>query len=258
MKTVLLAGGLGTRLREETEFRPKPMVEVGSRPILWHIMKMYESAGFTEFIVCAGYKSDIIKQYFANVINLSGDFRIEYRGNTPVQFIDGDIPDWSVTVSDTGYGTMTGGRIKKVQKYIGTSPFFCTYGDGLSDVDIQALLNFHKSQNTIATVTAVHPTSRFGQLQLDKENKVLDFNEKPMNEEWINGGFFVFEPEIFDYLTENCILERDVLPRLAREGQLSAFKHGGFWQPMDTFRESQLLNQLWDQGMAPWERNQKK
>ena len=258
MKTVLLAGGLGTRLREETEFRPKPMVEVGSRPILWHIMKMYESAGFTEFIVCAGYKSDIIKQYFANVINLSGDFRIEYRGNTPVQFIDGDIPDWSVTVSDTGFGTMTGGRIKKVQKYIGTSRFFCTYGDGLSDVDIQALLNFHKSQNTIATVTAVHPTSRFGQLQLDKENKVLDFNEKPMNEEWINGGFFVFEPEIFDYLTENCILERDVLPWLAREGQLSAFKHGGFWQPMDTFRESQLLNQLWDQGMAPWERNQKK
>jgi len=252
MKTVLLAGGLGTRLREETEFRPKPMVEVGSKPMLWHIMKIYESAGFKDFVICAGYKSEVIKQYFSSLINLSGDFRIQYKSNVAVDFMDGDTPDWSVIVSDTGYETMTGGRIKKIQKYAGKERFFCTYGDGLSNVNLNELLNFHKSQRKIATLTAVHPTSRFGQLNINAEGAVCDFSEKPMNDEWINGGFFVFEPEVFDYLSESCILEKDVLPVLAQEGQLSAFKHHGFWQPMDTYRESQLLNELWSDGKAPW------
>jgi glucose-1-phosphate cytidylyltransferase len=252
MKTVLLAGGLGTRLREETEFKPKPMVEVGSRPMLWHIMKIYESFGFKNFVVCAGYKSEVIKQYFSNPINLTDDFKISYGSKTSVDFLDGKIPDWSVLVSDTGYDTMTGGRIKKSQRHIGRERFFCTYGDGLSNVDISALLEFHIKQKKIATVTAVHPTSRFGQLNIDNQSSVIDFSEKPMNEEWINGGFFVFEPEIFDLLTETCVLEKDVLPELARAGQLSAFKHEGFWQPMDTYRESQLLNQLWNEEKAPW------
>ena len=252
MKTVLLAGGLGTRLREETEFRPKPMVEVGSKPMLWHIMKTYESAGFKDFVICAGYKSDIIKQYFSSLINMSGDFRIKYNSNVSVEFMDGDTPDWSVIVSDTGFETMTGGRIKRIEKYIENERFFCTYGDGLSNVSLNDLLDFHKSQNKIATLTAVHPTSRFGQLSINTDGSVSDFSEKPMNDEWINGGFFVFEPEVFDYLSESCILEKDVLPVLAREGQLSAFKHDGFWQPMDTYRESQLLNELWDAGNAPW------
>lgn len=252
MKTVLLAGGLGTRLREETEFRPKPMVEVGSKPMLWHIMKTYESAGFKDFVICAGYKSDVIKQYFSNLINMSGDFRIKYHSNVSVEFMDGDTPDWSVIVSDTGFETMTGGRIKRIQKYIENNRFFCTYGDGLSNVNLNELLDFHKSQNKIATLTAVHPTSRFGQLSINTDGSVSDFSEKPMNDEWINGGFFVFEPDVFDYLSESCILEKDVLPVLAREGQLSAFKHDGFWQPMDTYRESQLLNELWSAGKAPW------
>jgi glucose-1-phosphate cytidylyltransferase len=252
MKTVLLAGGLGTRLREETEFRPKPMVEVGSKPMLWHIMKIYEAAGFKDFVICAGYKSDVIKQYFSSLINLSGDFRIDYGSNLALQFVQGDTPDWSVLVSDTGYETMTGGRIKKIEKYVGNETFFCTYGDGLSNVDIKALLDFHKSQNKVATLTAVHPTSRFGQLNIALDGTVSEFSEKPMNDEWINGGFFVFEPSIFDYLSETCILEKDVLPILAQEGQLGAFKHEGFWQPMDTYRESQILNQFWNDGTAPW------
>ena len=252
MKTVLLAGGLGTRLREETEFRPKPMVDVGPKPMLWHIMKIYESAGFKDFVICAGYKSDVIKRYFSNLINMSGDFRIKYNSSVSVDFMDGDTPDWSVIVSDTGFETMTGGRIKRIQKYIENDRFFCTYGDGLSNVNLNDLLDFHKSQNKIATLTAVHPTGRFGQLSITTDGSVYDFSEKPMKDEWINGGFFVFEPEVLDYLSESCILEKDVLPVLAREGQLSAFKHDGFWQPMDTYRESQLLNELWNAGNAPW------
>jgi glucose-1-phosphate cytidylyltransferase len=252
MKTVLLAGGLGTRLREETEFKPKPMVEVGAKPMLWHIMKLYEYAGFNDFIICAGYKSEVIKQYFSNSINLTGDFKVRYSSNNSIDFLGGEIPDWSVLVSDTGYETMTGGRIKRVQKYIGNERFFCTYGDGLSNVDIKSLLDSHISSKKLATVTAVHPTSRFGQLKIDNKGQVFEFNEKPLNDEWINGGFFVFEPEVFSFLEDDHILEKDLLPTLAMTGQLNAFMHEGFWQPMDTFRESQLLNQLWATNKAPW------
>lgn len=252
MKTVLLAGGLGTRLREETEFRPKPMVEVGSKPILWHIMKIYEAAGFSDFVICAGYKSEVIKHFFSNLVNISGDFQISYGLKAVIDFLEDDLPNWQVLVSDTGYGTMTGGRIKKIQKHIAGQRFFCTYGDGLSDINVRALLDFHLSTGKLATLTAVHPTSRFGQLEISQDGTITDFSEKPMNDEWINGGFFVFEPEIFNYLNNNSILEKDVLPVLAKEGELAAFKHDGFWQPMDTFRESQILNNLWNSGNAPW------
>ena len=252
MKTVLLAGGLGTRLREETEFKPKPMVEVGSRPILWHIMKTFEASGHRDFIVCAGYRSEVIKNYFSNLINLASDFSIEFGADPKIDFKDLDIPNWNVTISDTGLETMTGGRIKKVEKYVDGKTFFCTYGDGLANVDIEQLLAFHKSHGKIATVTAVHPTSRFGQLTVESNGKVSEFSEKPLTDEWINGGYFVFEPEIFNYLSEDSILEKDALPKLAKDDQLRAFKHEGFWQPMDTFREFTILNELWNSGNAPW------
>lgn len=252
MKTVLLAGGLGTRLREETEFKPKPMVEVGSRPILWHIMKTFEASGHKDFIVCTGYRSEVIKNYFSNLINLASDFSIEFGVNPKIDFKDLDFPDWNITISDTGLETMTGGRVKKIEKYVGGKTFFCTYGDGLANVDIEKLLAFHKSHGKIATVTAVHPTSRFGQLTVESSGKVSEFSEKPLTDEWINGGYFVFEPEIFEYLSEDSILEKDALPKLAQDNQLHAFKHEGYWQPMDTYREFTILNDLWNSGIAPW------
>lgn len=252
MKTVLLAGGLGTRLREETEFKPKPMVEVGSRPILWHIMKTFEASGHRDFIVCAGYRSEVIKNYFSNLVNLASDFSIEFGTEPKIDFKELDIPNWNVTISDTGLETMTGGRIKKIEKYVDRKTFFCTYGDGLANVNIEQLLEFHKSHGKIATVTAVHPTSRFGQLSVETDGKVSEFSEKPLTDEWINGGYFVFEPEIFNYLSVDSILEKDALPILAKNDQLRAFKHEGYWQPMDTFREFTILNELWNSGNAPW------
>jgi glucose-1-phosphate cytidylyltransferase len=252
VKIVLLAGGLGTRLREETEFKPKPMVEVGSRPILWHIMKTFEASGYRDFIVCAGYRSEVIKNYFSNLINLTSDFSIEFGVDPKIYFKDLDIPNWNVTISDTGLETMTGGRIKKIEKYVDGKTFFCTYGDGLANVDIEQVLAFHKSHGKIATVTAVHPTSRFGQLTVESGGKVSEFSEKPLTDEWINGGYFVFEPDIFDYLSVNSILEKETLPKLAKDDQLRAFKHEGYWQPMDTYREFTILNELWNSGNAPW------
>jgi glucose-1-phosphate cytidylyltransferase len=252
MKSVLLAGGLGTRLREETEVRPKPMIEIGNRPILWHLMNIYSASGFSEFIICAGYKSEIIKQYFSSPIIMSNDFQINYTKTLTPTLLDDDLPKWDVIVSDTGHSTMTGGRINRIKKYVRDERFFCTYGDGLADIDLKELLDFHRDQKTVATITAVHPTSRFGQLKIDEEGRVGEFSEKPTTHDWINGGFFVFEPEIFDFLNDDCVLEADVLPLLAQSGQLSAYKHEGFWQPMDTYRESKLLNQLWSDGNAPW------
>ena len=253
MKVVLLAGGLGTRLREETDVKPKPMVEVGDRPILWHIMKTYAHFGHSDFVICAGYKGEVIKNWFANYRVLNSDFTVSFKDTVSLKF-HSELAEngWNATIADTGAETMTGGRIKRIQEYVGNETFLCTYGDGLADVDIKALLKFHRSHGKIATLTTVKPVSRFGVLDVDANNQVESFKEKPQAEGSINGGFFVFEPQIFDYLDDNSILEQEPLRRLAEKGQLMAFHHEGFWQPMDTYRELTILNELWKSGSAPW------
>jgi glucose-1-phosphate cytidylyltransferase len=254
MKAVLLAGGLGTRMREETEFRPKPMVEVGGRPVLWHIMKILGHYGISEFIVCTGYKSEYIKNYFTNYGAANLDFTITLGDQSSIRYHGSHAEfNWQVTVADTGPDTMTGGRIKRIQKYIGCETFLCTYGDGIADVDIHALLKFHRAHGKLATVTATQPTSRFGVLDLEQDGAIATFREKPKTEDWINIGYFIFEPAVFDYIDgDDSILEEKPLLRLAEEHQVGAFPHRGFWQPMDTFRESQLLNNLWNSGNPPW------
>ncbi|MFC5503410.1 glucose-1-phosphate cytidylyltransferase [Lysinimonas soli] len=253
MKAVLLAGGLGTRMREETEFRPKPMVEVGGRPVLWHIMKILGQKSIQDFVICTGYKSEIIKNYFANYDAMNSDFTVKLGSRKSIEYHgEHDESDWSVTVAYTGAATMTGGRIKKVQKYVGDERFLCTYGDGIADVDIDALLEYHESHGKIATMTTVQPLSRFGVLDLDADGSVKRFKEKPQVEGWINIGYFIFEPEIFDYLDDDSVLEEEPLHRLAADNQIAAYKHQGFWQPMDTYRETLMLNELWDSGNAPW------
>lgn len=253
MQAILLAGGLGTRLREETEFRPKPMVEVGGRPILWHIMKNLASFGIRDFIVATGYKSDSIKDYFLNYEARNNDFTVELGRNATLRFHgDHDESDWRVTIAYTGQDTMTGGRVFKASQYLDEGPFLVTYGDGLADVNIQRLVESHRRHATLATVTTVQPISRFGVMEVDETGKVRRFQEKPQLEGWINIGFFVFEREALTYLSEDCVLEQEPLANLASDGQLSAFRHEGFWQPMDTYREASLLNDLWDSGRAPW------
>lgn len=253
LPAVLLAGGLGTRMREETEYKPKPMVDIGGRPVIWHIMKNLSKHNFSEFIVCAGYKKESLKEFFLNYRALTNDFTIKLNDHSIEKIYDqGGAEDWSVTVSDTGELTQTGGRVNRIKQYVNGRRFLVTYGDGLSDIDISKLIAFHDSHGGIATVSTVRPTSRFGVMDIDNTGKVLKFREKPQVEDWINIGFFIFEPEIFDYLDDNCILEQEPLAELARNGELYAFKHPGFWQPMDTFRESQMLNELWNQGKAPW------
>lgn len=252
---VLLAGGLGTRMREETEFKPKPMVEVGGRPVLWHIMKNYSISGVRDFVVCAGYKGSAIKEYFLNYEAISNDFTINLGNRNQVTIHGGhNESDWNVTVADTGEATMTGGRVFRIKQYTKGSTFFCTYGDGLADIDIDELLAFHRSHGKIATVTTIRPSSRFGVLDVTPGGLVESFREKPQVDGWVNAGFFVFEQEIFNYLDGDCVLEQEPLARLASEGQLAAFKHEGFWQPMDTFREYQMLNEMWDSNHAPWKK----
>lgn len=254
MKAVILAGGLGTRLREETEFRPKPMVEVGGRPILWHIMKGFACRGITDFVVCTGYKGEVIKDYFLNYDARNNDFTVTLGRSTEVAFHDRHLEsEWRVTVADTGLDTMTGGRVRRVRRYIPDEPFMVTYGDGLADVDIPALIAFHRSHGKIATLTTVRPVSRFGVLDLDDATgQVERFREKPRADGWINAGFFVFEPAVFDYLSgDETVLEDAPLQALAKDGELVAYRHEGFFQPMDTYREAKLLNELWDGG-APW------
>lgn len=254
MKAVLLAGGLGTRMREETEFRPKPMVEIGGRPVLWHIMKVLGTQQLTDFVVCAGYKSEIIKNYFLNYSAENSDFTLKLGEDSQIEYHGAHQEvDWQVTVADTGPNTMTGGRVKRVQKYVGKERFLCTYGDGIADVNLEELLEFHKAHGKIATMTAVQPTSRFGVLDLEPDGSINHFKEKPQVEGWINIGYFIFEPEIFDYLEgDETVLEQEPLHRLAEEGQIAAYKHKGFWEPMDTYREALILNEMWDSGTAPW------
>ena len=251
MKTVLLAGGQGTRLAEETGTRPKPMVEIGGRPILWHIMNIYASHGFEEFLVACGYKGEMIKEYFANFLVHNCDFTVDLRLGSRTDAGNNGGLNWRVSVVDTGVDTMTGGRILRLRDWIGDETFMLTYGDGLSDVNLRELVEFHRSHGKNATVTAVHPPSRFGAMALDGD-RVAEFSEKP-REGWINGGFFVFEPAVFDLLVdESTILEHGPLEQLAREGELMAYRHTGFWLPMDTLREKRMLEELWAGEAPPW------
>ena len=253
MKAIILAGGLGTRLREETEFRPKPMVEVGGKPILWHIMKHLGSHGVTDFIVAAGYKADVIKAYFLDYDARNNDFTIELGKRGSLRFHgDHEESNWTVTVADTGPDTLTGGRVLRASRYLDAEPFMVTYGDGVADVDVTALRTLHGSNGTLATVTTVQPTSRYGVMDMSDDGRVVSFREKPQLDGWINIGFFVFEPQVLDYLDDTLPLETEPLARLAEDGQLAAYRHQGFWQPMDTYRESQILNDMWASGEAPW------
>ena len=251
MRVVLLAGGRGTRLAEETATVPKPMVEIGGRPLLFHLMQYYAAFGFKEFLVACGYRGEVIKDYFRSLPAHLSDYIVNLADGS-LEIVKPASLDWRIGVIDTGLDTQTGGRILRLREVIGDGPFMVTYGDGLGAVDLHALLAFHRAQGRLATVTAVHPPARFGALALDGA-RVVEFAEKPQTEEgWINGGFFVFESGVFDYLDEESPLERGPLDRLAAAGQLSAYRHNGFWQPMDTLRDKQLLEALWQTGKAPW------
>ncbi len=252
MKVVILAGGKGTRIAEETVTRPKPMVEIGGQPILWHILSIYAAQGLNDFVVACGYRGELIKEYFASFFLHHSDFTINLKDGTR-DVLSAGAPDWRVSVVDTGLDTMTGGRVRRLKPLLDGGTFMVTYGDGLGAVDMQALLAFHRSHGKLATVTAVRPPARFGGLTLE-DGLVREFSEKPQSGEgWINGGFFVFEPGVFDLLRDDStVLEREPLEQLARRGQLAGFRHEGFWQPMDTVRERQLLESLWHSGGAPW------
>jgi glucose-1-phosphate cytidylyltransferase len=252
MKVAILAGGLGTRLSEETVLRPKPMVEVGDHPLLWHIMKIYAAHGFREFIIALGYKGEVIKDYFVNYRNRAHSLTVRLASGE-IAVHGGACEDWTVHLLDTGSATQTGGRVKRVAQFVGGEPFMLTYGDGVADVDVGRLVEFHRRQGRLATVTAVRPPSRFGGIVFEGD-LVRDFTEKPqIGEGWINGGFFVLEPGIADYIQDDGITwEREPMERLARDGQLAAYRHEGFWQPMDTIREKQNLVNLWNSGKAPW------
>ena len=252
MKAVILAGGLGTRLSEETIHKPKPMVEVGGRPILWHVMKIYSHYGVNEFIICAGYRGYLIKEYFANYFVHTSDVTFDLQSNQ-IEVHKKGTENWKVTVIDTGTNSMTGGRLRRVSEYLDNEPFFFTYGDGVGNVDVQASLDLHNSSNRKATMTAVQPPGRFGALHIEGD-KITSFQEKPEGDgSWINGGFFVLNPCVIDYIdSDSTIWERSPLENLAEEGELTVYKHKGFWSPMDTMRDKIMLNDLWEENKAPW------
>ncbi len=254
MQAVILAGGLGTRLAEETSLRPKPMVEIGGRPILWHIMKIYSNHGINDFVICCGYRGDVIKEYFANYLLRTADVTIDLRKNE-VEVHHTAAEDWRVTLIDTGPDTGTGGRLRRVRDYINDGTFAFTYGDGVSNVDVTKTLEYHRKQKTLATLTAVQPPGRFGAFKLnDNSGHITSFREKPVGDgAWINGGFFLLEPAAIDYVTDDALFwEQSPLEKLADDRQLSAYKHHGFWAAMDTLRDKQVLEEMWNSGNAPW------
>jgi glucose-1-phosphate cytidylyltransferase len=253
MKVVLLAGGLGTRISEETVLKPKPMVEIGGMPILWHIMKIYSAYGFNDFVICLGYKGYVIKEYFANYFLHKSDVTIDLVNNS-VTVHDSHAEPWKITLVDTGNSTMTGGRIKRIQSHIGNETFLLTYGDGVGNVDIKKLVEFHQKHGKACTITSVQPSGRFGALNLTEKQEVLSFKEKPQGDgAYINGGFFVCQPEVFNYIeNDSTIFEKGPMESLAADGQLMAFNHNGFWKPMDTLRDKQELDTEWNNGNAKW------
>lgn len=254
MKVVILAGGYGTRISEESHLKPKPMIEIGERPILWHIMKIYSSYGFNDFVICLGYKGYCIKEYFAHYFLHESDITFDFRNQNERMIHNHTAEPWQVTLVNTGLETMTGGRVKRAKEYIGNEPFMLTYGDGVADVNIRELVHYHKKHGKLATVTSIQPAGRFGALDLSDDNLIHGFQEKPKGDgAWINAGFFVMQPKVLDYIDSDAtILEREPLEGLARDGQLAAHKHAGFWQPMDTLRDKNLLDDLWKSGQAPW------
>lgn len=254
MKVVILAGGFGTRISEESHLKPKPMVEIGERPILWHIMKTYSSHGFNDFVICLGYKGYCIKEYFAHYFLHESDVTFDFKSQNERLIHHHSAEPWTVTLVNTGLETMTGGRVKRIRQYIGNELFMLTYGDGVSNVDIKELVAYHKAHGKLATVTSLQPLGRFGALDLAEDNTVHGFQEKPNGDgAWINAGFFVMEPEVFDYIAGDAtVLEKEPLENLAKDGQLVAYKHSGFWQPMDTLRDKNYLEELWKSGKAPW------
>jgi len=254
MKVVLLAGGLGTRISEETGIKPKPMVEIGGKPIIWHIMKTYSNYGFNEFVILLGYKGYVIKEYFANYFLHHSDIAVDL-GENSIEILNNNSEPWKVTLLDTGANTMTGGRIKKAQKFIGDEAFFLTYGDGVADINIDDLLKFHKSHGKSISITSAQPDGRFGSLEIGLNDQVKSFKEKPRGDgSWINAGYFVCEPKVFEYISDNdqTVFEQDPLINLATNGELFAYKHDGFWMPMDTLSDKNKLNTMWNKNEAPW------
>lgn len=253
MKVVILAGGLGTRISEETDLRPKPMVEIGGMPILWHIMKIYSHYGHNEFVICLGYKGYMVKEYFANFFLHHADVTFDL-GKNEMQIHKSNSENWKITLVDTGKDTLTGGRVKRIQSYVNNETFMLTYGDGVSNVNIPKLIETHRKNNKYVTVTAIQPSGKFGALNIGDNNDVHSFLEKPKGDgSWINGGFFVCQPQLFNYLTDDsCVLEQSPLENLAKDNQLVAYKHDGFWKPMDTLKDKQDLNEFWNNGKAEW------
>jgi len=253
MKVVILAGGLGTRISEESHLKPKPMIGIGDKPIIWHIMKTYSSYGYNDFIICLGYKGYVIKEYFANYFLHQADVTIDLKNNK-MKIHKSKSEPWNITMVDTGVDTMTGGRIKRIKEYVGNKTFLMTYGDGVSDINIKETVKYHMKNKKYATIMATQPIGRFGALKMNENNEVVDFDEKPRGDgSWINGGYFVLEPRIFDYIQgDKTIWEQEPLREISKAGQLNAYKHSGFWQPMDTLRDKNHLEELWATGKAPW------
>lgn len=253
MKTIILAGGFGTRLSEYTDIKPKPMVEIGGQPILWHIMNIFAHYGYNDFVIALGYKGEVIKEYFQNYYSLKSDFSVDLA-NGKINYIKKKPVDWKVTLVDTGLNSMTGGRVKRLKEYIGNETFMLTYGDGVANININRLVEFHRNHGKMATITAVRPTARFGELLISQDQDVISFKEKPQTTQgWINGGFFVLEPEFFDLIDgDSAVLEEEPLEKASEMGELKAYMHDGFWQCMDTLRDRKALEEIWQTGEAPW------